>query len=84
MTSTPTRPVDNVVITTKGLQDRNLHIIDGTKVENKAISILKAQHTLCACIVLASRVNCVLLLFVFSTHRSHPREELLANSARHL
>ena len=29
MTSTPTRPVDNVVITTKGLQDRNIHIIDG-------------------------------------------------------
>ena len=29
---TPTRPVDNVVITTKGLQDRN---IDGTTVENK-------------------------------------------------
>ena len=24
VTSTPTRPVDNVVITTKGLQDRNI------------------------------------------------------------
>ena len=35
VTSTPTRPVDNVVITTKGLQDRNIHIIDGTTVENK-------------------------------------------------
>ena len=35
MTSTPTRPVDNVVITTKGLQDRNMHILDGTTVENK-------------------------------------------------
>ena len=27
--------VDNVVITTKGLQDRNIHILDGTTVENK-------------------------------------------------
>ena len=27
--------VDNVVITTKGLQDRNIHIFDGTTVENK-------------------------------------------------
>ena len=38
VTSTPTRPVDNV-ITTKGLQDRNIHIIDGT-VENKGKLIL--------------------------------------------
>ena len=35
VTSTPTRPVDNVVITTKGLQDRNINILDGTTVENK-------------------------------------------------
>ena len=35
VTSTPTRPVDNVVITTKGLQDRSIHILDGTTVENK-------------------------------------------------
>ena len=35
MTSTPTRPVDNVVIATKGLQDRNTNIIAGTTVENK-------------------------------------------------
>ena len=35
MTSTPTRPVDNVVITTKGLQDRNINILSGTTVENK-------------------------------------------------
>ena len=40
MTSTPTRPVDNVIITTKGLQDRNIHIIDGTTVENKGKLIL--------------------------------------------
>ena len=31
----PTRPVDNVVIATKGLQDRNINIIAGTMVENK-------------------------------------------------
>ena len=35
VTSTPTRPVDNVVITTKGLQDRNIHILDGTTVDIK-------------------------------------------------
>ena len=40
MTSTPTRPVDNVVITTKGVQDRNIHIIDGTTIENKGKLIL--------------------------------------------
>ena len=33
VTSTPTRTVDNVVITTKGLQDRNINILDGTTVE---------------------------------------------------
>ena len=35
VTSTPTRPVDIVVITMKGLQDRNINILDGTTVENK-------------------------------------------------
>ena len=35
MTSTPTKPVDNVVIATKGLQDRNTNIIAGRTVENK-------------------------------------------------
>ena len=39
MTSTPTRPVDNV-ITTKGLQDRNINILAGTTVENKGKLIL--------------------------------------------
>ena len=38
--TTPTRPVDNVVIATKGLQDRNIHILDGTTVENKGKLIL--------------------------------------------
>jgi len=40
VTSTPTRPVDNVVITTKGLHDRNINILDGTTVENKGKLIL--------------------------------------------
>ena len=40
MTLTPTRPVDNVVIATKGLQDRNTKIIAGTTVENKGKLIL--------------------------------------------
>ena len=35
VTETPTRPVDDVVITKKGLQDRNMHRLDGTTVENK-------------------------------------------------
>ena len=35
VTSTPTRPDENVVITTNGVQDRNIHILDGTRVENK-------------------------------------------------
>ena len=40
VTLTPTRPVDNVVITTKGLRDRNIHILDVTTVENKGKLIL--------------------------------------------
>ena len=38
--STPTRPIYNVVIATKGLQDRNTNIIAGTTVENKGKLIL--------------------------------------------
>ena len=34
VTSTPTKPVENVVITTKSLQERNKQILDGTTVEN--------------------------------------------------
>ena len=48
MTSTPTRPVDNVVIATKGLQDRNINIIAGTTVENKGKLILKVIDYSCA------------------------------------
>ena len=40
VTSTPTRPVDNVVITTKGLHDRNINILAGTTVENEGKLIL--------------------------------------------
>ena len=40
MTSTPTRPVDNVVIATKGLQDRNINILAATTVENRGKLIL--------------------------------------------
>ena len=47
VTSTPTRPVDNVVIATKGLQDRNTNIIAGTTVENKGKLI--QTHTSIKC-----------------------------------
>ena len=40
VTSTPTKPVDNVVIATKGLQDRNTSVTAGTTVENKGRLIL--------------------------------------------
>ena len=40
VTSTPTRPVENVVITTKGLNDRNNILLDGKTVENKGKLIL--------------------------------------------
>ena len=32
-TWTPTRPVENVILTTKGLQERNTQLLDGTMVE---------------------------------------------------
>ena len=40
VTSTPTRPFENVVITTKGLQDRNNLLLDGRTEENKGKLIL--------------------------------------------
>ena len=43
MTSAPTRPVDNVVITTKGLKDRNINILAGTTVENKGKLMVKSR-----------------------------------------
>ena len=39
VTSTPTRHVENVVITTKGLQERYIQMLDGTTVENKGKTI---------------------------------------------
>jgi hypothetical protein len=33
VSSTPTRPVESVALTTKGLQERNTQLLDGTKVE---------------------------------------------------
>ena len=44
MTSTPTKPVDNVVIATKGLQDRNTNVTAGTTVENKGKLILRVKR----------------------------------------
>ena len=38
--STPSRPVENVVITTKGLQERKHLLLDGRTVENKDKLIL--------------------------------------------
>ena len=37
------KPVENVVITTKGLQDRNNLLLDGRTVENKGKLILKGK-----------------------------------------
>jgi hypothetical protein len=36
--------LDDVVITTKGLQDRNINILDGTTVENKVKLILTVDR----------------------------------------
>ena len=44
MTSTPTRVVENVVITTKGLQDRNNLLLDGRTVENKGKLNVTESH----------------------------------------
>jgi hypothetical protein len=38
-TSTPTRPVENVVLTTIGLQDRNIQLLDGTAMETRGKTI---------------------------------------------
>jgi hypothetical protein len=40
---TPTRPVGNVVLTTKGLQGRNTQMLDGTMMENKGKLILNGK-----------------------------------------
>ena len=62
VTSTPTRPVDNVVITTKGLQDRNINILDGTTVENKGKLILPPYAWWQRCVI------SIIFLGYFITH----------------
>ena len=62
MTSTPTKPVDNVVIATKGLQDRNTNIIAGTTVENKGKLIITRairiyQYAVNTCILFYKRTS---------------------------
>ena len=59
MTSTPTKPVDNVVIATKGLQDRNTNVIAVTTVENKGKLILSIIDALKR-----------LVLLLYSSHSS--------------
>ena len=54
VTSTPTRPVENVVITTKGLQDRNNLLLDGRTVENKGKLILTDNKNRKASVKVAS------------------------------
>ena len=44
VTSTSTRPVENVVITTKALQDRKNLLLDRRTVENKGKLILSYGH----------------------------------------
>ena len=63
VTSTPTRPVDNV-IATKGLQDRNINIIAGTTVENKGKLIL--THIVISYISI-KKIILVFLLLIFLT-----------------
>ena len=55
--STPTRPVDNVVIATKGLQDRNTNIIAGTTVENKGKLILNEINNSASILKSVNRKN---------------------------
>ena len=66
MTSTPTRPVDNVVIATKGLQDRNINIIAGTTVENKGklihyLIILTTMMVACLLLEIRKTKLCILV-----------------------
>ena len=72
--STPTRPVDNVVIATKGLQDRNLHIFDWTTVENKGKLILIEMRCMFSelwakvenCCYRGIRLICIKLVLLFT------------------
>ena len=62
VTSTPTRPVDNVVITTKGPQDRNINILDGTTVENKGKLIPSSALDSCTLLTIWLKYQKVLFL----------------------
>ena len=42
-TSTPTRPVENVVLTKKGLQERNTQVLDGTTVKNRSNKLIPTE-----------------------------------------
>ena len=45
-TSTPTRPVENVVLTTKGLQERNTQLLNGTTVEKLVKKLINSNWNL--------------------------------------
>ena len=62
--STPTRPVENVVITTKGLQDRNNQLLDGRTVENKGKLILIKTKTICIHISLFTYIDISIILLL--------------------
>ena len=60
VTSTPTRPVENVVITMKGLQDRNDLLLDGRTVENKGKLTLTEIFHWCKNMIFKS-IICIVL-----------------------
>ena len=77
VTSTPTRPVENVVITTKGLQVINIQILDGTTVENKGKLSLMFQKKLylkTSLLLLRTVLHFVplYLKFPFDVHETFP------------
>ena len=39
VTSTPTKAIENILLTSKALQERNIQMLDGTTVENKGKTI---------------------------------------------
>ena len=71
MTSIPTRPLDNV-ITTKGLQDRNINILDGTTVENKGKLILTSSYSESDCMSIYNNVIWVIYVgFIMVDKHTH-------------
>ena len=73
VTSTPTRPVENV-ITTKGLQDRNNLLLDGRTVENKGKLILRIKEVYATDLYLNKVISAApffnLFMWIFSTFLS--------------